>query len=50
MEKKNTSASFPVGSGLMGVSALIAAIAPSKAAPAQGNSTNNGTIRQFQWW
>lgn len=47
MEKKTVRQFSLLGLALMGVSALTAAIAPSKAAPAQVNSVNNGTIRQF---
>lgn len=47
MEKKSVRQLSLLGLVLMGASALTAAIVPSKPAPEQGNSLNNGTLRQF---
>lgn len=47
MEKKTVRQFSLLGLVLMGASALTAAIVPSKAAPLQANSADNGTLRQF---
>lgn len=47
MEKKSVRQFSLLGLALMGVSALTAAIVPSKAAPLQTNSVNDGTAKQF---
>ncbi|NML22968.1 hypothetical protein HHL16_18975 [Pseudoflavitalea sp. G-6-1-2] len=47
MEKKSVRRFSALGLVLLGASALTAAIVPSKPAPEQANSLNNGTLRQF---
>lgn len=47
MEKKTVRQFSLLGLVLMGASALTAAVVPSKAAPVQGNSADNGKAVQF---